>query len=150
MLPTMNPADRPELLVVAIMTPYNHPSTLAAACSISQPTVQSLKTTSQIPLKPYGTPPPLSEMLPGSQEQPTFPGQRDSSQTSSSENSCGSLTSGVFSLLRRPGLIDPRVLRGGFVLWALVRGFGVDVSPAAEVSSVALAFGGKALLRISK
>ena len=36
------------------------------------------------------------------------------------------------------------------MLWALVRVFGVDVSPAAEVSSVASAFGGKALSRISK
>lgn len=36
------------------------------------------------------------------------------------------------------------------MLWALVRVFGVDVSRAAEVSFVALAFGGKAVSRISK
>jgi hypothetical protein len=36
------------------------------------------------------------------------------------------------------------------VLWALVGVFGVNVSPVAEVSFVALAFGGKAVSRISK
>jgi hypothetical protein len=36
------------------------------------------------------------------------------------------------------------------VLGASVRVFRVDVFPAAEVSSVASAFGGKALSRISK
>jgi len=36
------------------------------------------------------------------------------------------------------------------MLWALVRAFWADVSSAAEVSSVALAFGGKALSRMSK
>jgi hypothetical protein len=43
-----------------------------------------------------------------------------------------------------------RNLGGGFVLWALVRVFGIDGSPAVEVLFVALAFGGNALSRVAK